>query len=280
MAYSLVLRIRERFDRAVVDRALDWYGAVPKTTLASIGISLDAVRFDSVYAFHAARTLDPAGFLRDGILPLGAMVDRLWADLYRIPGGQLRQPSGGRSGQRSSPVCSRPTSPRRPCRRPAGTASIVVMRTCPHGWIGTWPGNSIAHRPDVPVRVCEEPHPRDYAGSAYRELRGSATSKIGRYALDTNDTVELPVGGEGEAIPYGLVFELPPSRHAHTLGPPQHALDPPLRGGPALPDEVVYRRGGGLQPSVIRIRTAAPILHPRGTAAGLGGHRPYRSHRP
>jgi hypothetical protein len=78
-----------RFDPNAVDSSMDWYWAAPKAALASIGIAVDAVRFDAVCAFHGTRTLDPNGFLRDGVLPLGAMLDRLWDDLYGIAGGQV-----------------------------------------------------------------------------------------------------------------------------------------------------------------------------------------------
>jgi hypothetical protein len=78
-----------RFDPDAVDSSMDWYGAVPKAALASIGIAVDAVRFDAVCAFHGTRTLDPNGFFRDGVLPLGAVLDRLGDDLYGVAGGQL-----------------------------------------------------------------------------------------------------------------------------------------------------------------------------------------------
>jgi hypothetical protein len=85
----VLLEALRRFDPDAVDSSMDWYGAVPKAALASIGISLDASRFDAVCAFHGTRTLDPGRFLRDGIMPLGMMLDRLWNDLYSIAGGHV-----------------------------------------------------------------------------------------------------------------------------------------------------------------------------------------------
>jgi hypothetical protein len=82
-----------RFDPEAVDTGMDWYDAVPSAALASIGIDIDIdidrIRFDSACAFHGTRTLDPHGFLLHGILPLGAMLDRLWDDLYSIAGGHV-----------------------------------------------------------------------------------------------------------------------------------------------------------------------------------------------
>lgn len=78
-----------RFDPAGVDTSADWYGAVPRAALASIGVNIDSVRFDAIRAFHGTRTLDPQRFVRHGILPLGAVIDRLWDDLFAIAGGQV-----------------------------------------------------------------------------------------------------------------------------------------------------------------------------------------------
>lgn len=75
-----------RFDPATVDSSADWYEAVPRAALASVGINIDSIRFEAICAFHGTRTLDPRGFLRQGILPLGAMIDRLWDDLFSIAG--------------------------------------------------------------------------------------------------------------------------------------------------------------------------------------------------
>jgi hypothetical protein len=78
-----------RFDPARVDSSADWYEAVPRAAIASIGANIDSVRFDAICAFHGTRTLDPQRFLRHGILPLGTMIDRLWDDLFSIAGGQV-----------------------------------------------------------------------------------------------------------------------------------------------------------------------------------------------
>lgn len=51
---------------------------------AKLGVNIDDVHFDGAYYFHGTRVLDPHAFLRDGIRPLGAMLDRLWDDLYGL----------------------------------------------------------------------------------------------------------------------------------------------------------------------------------------------------
>jgi hypothetical protein len=45
-----------RFDPVAVHSGADWYGAVPKAALASIGLSLDAVRLDAGVLLTYLRT--------------------------------------------------------------------------------------------------------------------------------------------------------------------------------------------------------------------------------
>ena len=58
--------------------------AVPRMLLSKIGIEIGDVRFDGAYYFHGTRVLRPHSFLQNGILPLGAILDQLWSDLYSL----------------------------------------------------------------------------------------------------------------------------------------------------------------------------------------------------
>jgi hypothetical protein len=78
-----------RFNPAAVDSSADWYEAVPRAALASVGTDIESVRFDATCAFHGTRTLNPQGFLHQGILPLGAIIDPLWDGLFSIAGGHV-----------------------------------------------------------------------------------------------------------------------------------------------------------------------------------------------
>ena len=63
--------------------------AVPRTLLAEVGVDIGDVCFDGAYYFHGTRVLRPHAFLQDGILPLGVMLDPLWADLYSLCDGEV-----------------------------------------------------------------------------------------------------------------------------------------------------------------------------------------------
>ncbi|WP_322769053.1 hypothetical protein [Frankia sp. Cr1] len=65
---------------------------VVTTFLSSIGVDIESVRFDGSYYFHGTRTVDPESFFRDGILPLGQMVDRLWSTLYDLVRNEVTEP--------------------------------------------------------------------------------------------------------------------------------------------------------------------------------------------
>lgn len=51
-----------------------------------LGVNIDDLRFgfEGTYYFHGTRVIDPDSFRRDGILPLGQMIDRLWESLYML----------------------------------------------------------------------------------------------------------------------------------------------------------------------------------------------------
>ncbi|MFI5960350.1 hypothetical protein [Cryptosporangium sp. NPDC051539] len=47
------------------------------------------VTFDGAYYFHGTRVMRSHAFLEEGILPLGAVLDRLWKDLYGLCSGAV-----------------------------------------------------------------------------------------------------------------------------------------------------------------------------------------------
>jgi hypothetical protein len=82
----LLAREPDRIDWAEGE---DPWVAVPRNLLAELGVDIGDVSFDGVYYFHGTRVLRPHAFLQDGILPLGAMLDQLWGDLYSLCDGQV-----------------------------------------------------------------------------------------------------------------------------------------------------------------------------------------------
>ncbi|MEU0077734.1 hypothetical protein ABZY58_07475 [Micromonospora tulbaghiae] len=76
-------------DRIEWDASEDPWVATPRAVFAALDVDIAAVRYDGAYYFHGTRVLHPHAFLEDGIRPLGAMLDRLWNDLYRLCAGQV-----------------------------------------------------------------------------------------------------------------------------------------------------------------------------------------------
>jgi hypothetical protein len=62
----------------------DPYARLPRELLEGLGRDAETVSFDSTFYFHGTRVIDPKGFSREGILPLGDMIDRLWATLFDL----------------------------------------------------------------------------------------------------------------------------------------------------------------------------------------------------
>ncbi|MEV0271514.1 hypothetical protein AB0H43_22275 [Hamadaea sp. NPDC050747] len=62
----------------------DPWEAFPRDVLATVGIDIAKVAFDDCVYFHGTRTLDSDSFLREGILPLGLVIDRLWEALLGL----------------------------------------------------------------------------------------------------------------------------------------------------------------------------------------------------
>ena len=67
----------------------DVWVAVPRQICTAAGFNIEAVRFPGAYYFHGTRVVDPMAFKRDGILPLSAMVDRLWEMLFSLVKDQV-----------------------------------------------------------------------------------------------------------------------------------------------------------------------------------------------
>lgn len=62
--------------------------------LRPFGVDLRKVRFDGAYYFHGTRVMQPGSFLEDGILPLDAMLDRIWAALHELCADEISLPQG------------------------------------------------------------------------------------------------------------------------------------------------------------------------------------------
>ncbi|WP_131804123.1 hypothetical protein [Pseudofrankia sp. BMG5.36] len=73
----------------------DWTGEREERSIRSflseIDVDLDSVRFDGAYYFHGTRSLEPEAFIREGILPLGAVIDRIWSSLYDLVRDQVNE---------------------------------------------------------------------------------------------------------------------------------------------------------------------------------------------
>jgi hypothetical protein len=67
----------------------DLWEAIPRAVFARLGVNIDDVRFGGAYYFHGTRTLGPRAFFRDGIRPLGDVLDQLWNDLYGLCDGEV-----------------------------------------------------------------------------------------------------------------------------------------------------------------------------------------------
>jgi hypothetical protein len=63
----------------------------PQAMLASLAVDLRGLKWDGTYYFHGTRTLDIAKFRHQGILPLGRMIDDLWAGLYELVRDEISQ---------------------------------------------------------------------------------------------------------------------------------------------------------------------------------------------
>ncbi len=80
---STLLNLLRRFDPASV-AGPDPLESTAPVLLRPLGLKLSDVRFTAVYYFHGTRVADPESFLRDGILPLTGMLDRIWSALYEL----------------------------------------------------------------------------------------------------------------------------------------------------------------------------------------------------
>ncbi len=76
----------------------DWSEAGPELTAAGpravfrlLDITSNDIAFEGAYYFHGTRVFDPTTFRRDGILPLGQAIDRLWSSLYALVADTLTE---------------------------------------------------------------------------------------------------------------------------------------------------------------------------------------------
>jgi hypothetical protein len=66
------------------DFSEDPYVRLPRELLEGLGRDAETVSFDRAFYFHGTRATDPDSFYRDGILPLDAVIERLWAELFEL----------------------------------------------------------------------------------------------------------------------------------------------------------------------------------------------------
>jgi hypothetical protein len=57
--------------------------------LRPFDVQLRDMWFTGAYYFHGTRVTRPDSFLRDGILPLVAILDRIWNELYELCSDQV-----------------------------------------------------------------------------------------------------------------------------------------------------------------------------------------------
>ncbi len=76
---------------AIASVAVDWRTVTDEVEAAArrqvfelLDLTDEDFRFDGTCFFHGTRTLDPSSFRRDGVLPLGHVMDRIWDDLYSL----------------------------------------------------------------------------------------------------------------------------------------------------------------------------------------------------
>jgi hypothetical protein len=82
-SHSLERALRESDEAAFQAHPMDDpFGLV----LASLGVEIGTVRLSEVRYFHGTRTEDPDVFAREGIRPLGDLVDRIWTSLGALAG--------------------------------------------------------------------------------------------------------------------------------------------------------------------------------------------------
>jgi hypothetical protein len=71
-------------DPLAVQEGEDPWAAIPQAVFASVGVDIAQVRFDEMYIFHGTRAFDPTSFEREGIQPLGKILDRIWDKLHEL----------------------------------------------------------------------------------------------------------------------------------------------------------------------------------------------------
>ncbi|MCM3920140.1 hypothetical protein ND748_00315 [Frankia sp. AiPs1] len=62
-----------------------------KAFLSEVNVEFDSTRFGGAYYFHGTRSFDPDSFLREGILPLGQVIERIWSSLYELIGDRITE---------------------------------------------------------------------------------------------------------------------------------------------------------------------------------------------
>jgi hypothetical protein len=62
---------------------------MPSEILATLGSALERVELSGAYYFHGTRAVRPESFRERGVLQLGAMLEEIWATLFRLVAGEV-----------------------------------------------------------------------------------------------------------------------------------------------------------------------------------------------
>jgi len=78
VAPSALIHAAQSFSPSAVPEGEHPWVVIPHMVFAAVDVDITRVSFDAMHLVHGTRTVDPTSFEREGILPLGKMVDRIW----------------------------------------------------------------------------------------------------------------------------------------------------------------------------------------------------------
>jgi hypothetical protein len=85
------------YDESRFDGTQDPERQMPREVLANLGRDIKSVRPAGACYFHGTRAIDPQAFLREGLLPLNQVLDRIWAVLGGVSSRTPVPPINGTS---------------------------------------------------------------------------------------------------------------------------------------------------------------------------------------
>src|SRR2546421_7338935 len=63
----------------------------PRVMLRALDVEIESVTLGGTYYFHGTRAIDPSAFQRNGIMPLGQVIDQIWSMLYELVRDELTE---------------------------------------------------------------------------------------------------------------------------------------------------------------------------------------------